>query len=476
VKYSNLLKTGNLTNENVNKMYFLGVGGIGMSALARYFNKTGTSVEGYDLTRTSLTEKLIAEGIDIIFDDDVRSVSESFLKSGPGAGTLVVYTPAIPGTNKIFQYFKTRGYTMVKRSELLGSLFNKGEGIAIAGTHGKTSVSVLISWLLSRTSSRCSAFMGGISRNFNSNLLVSENSKIIVAEADEYDRSFLQLQPDIAVITSIDPDHLDIYGSFDEMKRSFLDFAGQVKPGGTIICRKDLDIDQRSDIKLFKYDIEKSADYFTKNLSIGPDGLPVFDLVTPSGDYTGLKLGIPGRFNVENAVAAIAVALLCGVSEKEIREGLELYKGVYRRFDIQINTPECVFIDDYAHHPAELKACISSIREWFPGRRLTAIFQPHLFSRTRDFSVEFARSLEEADDIILLDIYPAREEPVDGVSSDLIYDEIRLKNKILSTREKLPEVIAGMKTDVVVTLGAGNIDAMVEPIKNVLSGKLKGTV
>jgi UDP-N-acetylmuramate--alanine ligase len=457
-------------------MYFLGVGGIGMSALARYFHQTGTSVEGYDLTRTSLTGKLISEGIEVSFDDDIRSVSESFLKTGPGAGTLVVYTPAIPGTNKIYQYFKTRGYTMVKRSELLGTLFNRGEGIAIAGTHGKTSVSVLISWLLDRTSSRCNAFLGGISRNFNSNLLVSENSRLIVAEADEYDRSFLQLKPDIAVITSMDPDHLDVYGNFDEMKRTFLAFARQVKSGGTIICRKDLDIDPGPDIAVKTYDLDKSADYFTRNLLIGDDGLPVFDLVTPSGEYTGLKLGIPGRFNVENAVAAIAVALICGVSEKELREGLESFKGVYRRFDIQINTPECVFIDDYAHHPAELKACISSIREWFPGRRLTAIFQPHLFSRTRDFATEFASSLGEADDIILLDIYPAREEPIEGVSSDLIYDELNHPGKMLSSREKLPELVAGMKTDIVVTLGAGNIDAMVEPIKSVLTGKLKGII
>ncbi|MGF1585131.1 MAG: UDP-N-acetylmuramate--L-alanine ligase [Bacteroidales bacterium] len=455
-------------------MYFLGVGGIGMSALARYFNHTGISVEGYDLTRTSLTDKLMSEGIDISFDDDIRSVSAGFLRSGPGPDTLVVYTPAIPVVNKIFQYFKTREYRMVKRSELLGTLFNKGKGIAIAGTHGKTSVSVLISWLLSRTSERCNAFLGGVSKNFNSNLMVSEESRLIVAEADEYDRSFLQLKPDIAVITSIDPDHLDVYGNFDEMKRTFLEFARQVNPGGTIICRKGLDIESDSDITVLSYDLEGDTDYFTRNLKIGADGLPVFDLVTPSGEYKGFKLGIPGRFNVENAVAAIAVALICGVSEKEIREGLESFKGVYRRFDIQINTPECVYIDDYAHHPAELKACISSIREWFPGRRLMAIFQPHLFSRTRDFALEFAESLEEADDVILLDIYPAREEPIEGVSSDLIFDELNIKSKMLITREKLPEVIAGLKTDIVVTLGAGNIDAMVEPVKNVLTGKLKG--
>jgi UDP-N-acetylmuramate--alanine ligase len=455
-------------------IYFIGIGGIGMSGLARFFNGRGVRVAGYDLTPTRLTDSLIAEGIEITFTDKVDTINSLFTAKGPGEGIVVVYTPAIPGDNKIFTWFTTNGYRVVKRSALLGLLVNDRKAIAVAGTHGKTSVSVLIAHLLMQTPSGCNAFLGGVSKNYNTNLLASDRGTgLFVVEADEFDRSFLQLFPQTAVITSIDPDHLDIYGNFDELKRAFSAFLHQVKDGGTVICNSKVAGrgDVKNDTAFFTYGLNDNSDFSAVNISIPEDGLPVFDLVAPQAVLKNLKLGVPGRFNIENATAAIAVALVHEVPEAEIRSGLESFKGVHRRFDIKINNPECVFIDDYAHHPAEIKACLSSLREWFPGRRLTAIFQPHLYSRTRDFAREFAESLEDVDELILLDIYPAREEPLPGVSSELIFNYLRLTNKTLCNRQQLPDIISGMKTDVVVTLGAGNIDVMVEPIRRILLNK-----
>ncbi len=447
-----------------------------MSAMARYFNALGKSTAGYDLTRTSLTDKLIAEGIDISFNDDEKVIPPPFLDENSRESVLVVYTPAIPSKNKIFRFFRNNGYKVIKRSELLGILVNEGKGIAVAGTHGKTSVSTLIAHMLSQSGFKCNAFLGGVSKNHNSNLILSDDAELIVVEADEYDRSFLQLFPSTAVITSMDPDHLDIYGSYDFMKVAFMEFLQQVKPGGTVIYRYGLGVDRglKRDVASFSYGLDNRADFFAGNIRIPCDGLPVFDLFAPDLEYENLKLGVPGRFNVENAVAAVAVALFSGMKEKGIREGLENFSGIYRRFEIKINTPECVFIDDYAHHPAELRASIAAVRETFPGRRITGIFQPHLYTRTRDFAGEFADSLEELDDLILLEIYPAREEPLPGVSSELIYSKMNMKNKILCTREGLLSIIAGKKnTDVLITLGAGNIDVMVEPIRQLLLTKIK---
>jgi UDP-N-acetylmuramate--alanine ligase len=342
-------------SNNINRVYFIGAGGIGMSALARYFNYRKFKVAGYDLTPTPLTYKLMSEGIDISFSDDPLSVEAEYPAGTATEDTLVVYTPAIPSENNILRYFKTNGFRMVKRSVLLGELVNDGKGIAIAGTHGKTSVSVLTAHLLNQSPSGCNAFLGGISKNYESNLMVSEKSDLFVVEADEYDRSFLQLFPHIAVITSIDADHLDVYGSFSEMKSAFSAFASQVKSGGTIIYKKGLEFETSSerDVDFVSYGMEKGADYHALNIRIPGDGLPVFDLVSPHGEYRNLKLGIPGRFNVENAVAATAAAMICGMSEEEIKRGLENFKGVNRRFEIRINTDECVLIDDYAHHPAK---------------------------------------------------------------------------------------------------------------------------
>ncbi len=456
-------------------VFFIGIGGISMSSLARYFNLLGKKVAGYDLTPTPLTGKLEDEGIEITFTDMINSVPDEFLNEDSKRSVLVVYTPAIPGDNNIYRYFTSRGYKVIKRSKLLGELVNDAKGIAVAGTHGKTSVSALTAHLLQQTSPGCTAFLGGVAKNYDSNLLVDSKSDLVVTEADEYDRSFLQLFPFIAVITSMDPDHLDVYGSFGKMKEAYSSFAGQIKEGGTLICRKGLEagitLDAR--VRLLSYGIDVKADYSASNIRIAENGIPVFDLATPDADYTDLELGVAGRFNIENAVAAIAAAMICGAGEQEIRTGLKSFSGIKRRFEIIINDPDCVLIDDYAHHPAELKACISAVREIFPERKITGIFQPHLYSRTRDFADEFAASLDALDELILLDIYPARELPLPGVSSGLIFNKVKLENKTMCSRQELPGKIRGRPTDIVITLGAGNIDAMVEPVRNILREKKK---
>lgn len=451
-------------------VYFIGIGGIGMSALARYFKQAGKIVAGYDLTPTPLTGRLTGEGIDISFVDDEETIPRRFRNSGPSAEVLIVVTPAVPERNRILRYFKRNGFSVLKRSQLLGALFSEGKGIAVAGTHGKTSVSTLTAHLLNQSPSGCAAFLGGVSKNYNSNLIISGKGNIIVTEADEFDRSFLHLFPDIAVITSMDPDHLDIYGSFSEMKSAYSEFAGQVKEGGTLIIKHNIrpDIRPKSNVTMLSYGLDEQADYYARNIRLNGNRLPVFDLITPSGSNENLKLGVAGRFNIENAVGASAAAITAGATPEHIRRGLESFQGIYRRFDILVNTPQSVLIDDYAHHPEELRACISSVREMFPGRELTGIFQPHLYSRTRDFSDGFAESLDALDRLILLDIYPAREEPIPGVSSELIFARVRLKNKILCKRDELLAIIGETDTDVVITLGAGNIDAMVEPLKHIL--------
>ncbi len=459
--------------DKVNMVYFIGAGGIGMSALARYFNITGREVAGYDLTSTALTRKLAGEGIEISFSDDEKTIPDTFLKNNEKDKILVVYTPAVPDKNRILNYFKNNGYGVVKRSKLLGILVNDKRSIAVAGTHGKTSVCTLTSHLLMQTGSGCNAFLGGLSVNYNSNMLVNEDSDLFVVEADEYDRSFLQLRPDMAIITSMDPDHLDIYGTYDEMVRGYNEFAGLVKDGGIIFYKQGLDPGgfAGAGIRLASYGIDRRADYSAGNIRISSDGHPVFDVVAAGLKLSDLRSGVLGRFNVENALAAIAVALQYGISPEHIRSGLESFRGIKRRFEVLINDPDCVLIDDYAHHPAELKACISAVREIFPGREITGVFQPHLYTRTRDFADQFAESLDLLDKLVLLDIYPAREEPVPGVSSELILNKVKLENKILCSREQLTGVLEELETDVVITMGAGNIDAQVEPVKMVLLNK-----
>ncbi len=456
-------------------VYFVGVGGIGMSSLARYFCTLGKKVSGYDLTATKLTASLEMEGIEITYTDSVNTLPGEYLKESSKDEALVVYTPAIPSDNNILQYFKSGGFRVVKRSQILGELVNDARGIAVAGTHGKTSVSSLIAHLLMQTPEGCNGFLGGVAKNYNSNLLVSPQSDLVVVEADEYDRSFLQLFPCIAVITSMDPDHLDIYGNFENMKQAFSTFASQVRKGGTIICKKGLDLiySHNNDINFFDYGIDQEADFYAHNIRISGNGLPVFDLVAQGRYYSDIRLGVPGRFNIENSVAAAAVAILCGAGEQAIREGLSSFSGIVRRFEIIINSPDCVLIDDYAHHPAELRASISAVKEIFPGRKVTGVFQPHLYSRTRDFAAEFAESLGILDDVILLDIYPARELPLPGVTSEMIFRQVDRDSKIMCSRDQLPGMISGMHTDVVIMLGAGNIDVMVDPVAAVLTAKIK---
>lgn len=449
--------------STIHKIYFLGIGGIGMSALARYFMLKGIEVHGYDKTPTSLTNQLQSEGMKIHYTEDVSMI--------PQAVDLVVYTPAVPVENAELRHFGILGTTILKRAEVLGLISSGYRTIAIAGTHGKTTISTMTAHLLTQSKFGCSAFLGGISKNYKSNLLFNDKSLFLIAEADEFDRSFLHLHPQTAIITSMDADHLDIYGNTENLRGSFMQFASQVIKGGNLIIHHSLksafDFPDPSK-EHFTYGIECKADYSAQNLRLTKDYY-TFDLHHPSGIINDITLGLQGYYNVENSVAAIAATLLCGVHKEAIRLSLPKFQGVMRRFDIRINEPELVYIDDYAHHPAELKACISSARRMFAGRRLTGIFQPHLYSRTRDFANEFAHSLEMLDEVILLDIYPARELPMAGITSAWLLKKINLKNKQLLPASAIPEWLRQNRPDVLITMGAGDIDLLVSPIEQLFS-------
>lgn len=447
----------------IHKIYFLGIGGIGMSALARYFMLKGAEVHGYDKTPTSLTNQLQSEGMKVHYTEDVGMI--------PQAIDLVVYTPAVPVGNAELRYFGILGTPMLKRAEVLGLISSGYRTIAIAGTHGKTTISTMTAHMLTQSKVGCSAFLGGISKNYKSNLLFNDKSPFLIAEADEFDRSFLHLHPQTAIITSMDADHLDIYGSAENLRESFMQFASQVAPGGNLIIHHSLNTTLNfTDLSkdLFTYGVECKADYSAQNLRLTHDHY-IFDLHHPSGIINDITLGLQGYYNVENSVAAIAAALLSGVDKEAIRLSLSQFQGVTRRFDIRINGPEFAYIDDYAHHPAELKACISSARRMFAGRRLTGIFQPHLYSRTRDFADEFARSLEMLDEVILLDIYPARELPIAGITSAWLLEKVNLKDKQLLPASAIPEWLRLNRPDVLLTMGAGDIDLLVSPIEQLFS-------
>ncbi len=455
----------------LHRVYFLGAGGIGMSALARYFKIIGLEVAGYDRTPTDLTRRLITSGIDLHFEDDVDKIPSSFLDK---MGTLVVYTPAIPSDHTELNYFKENGFEIHKRSEILGELTNSRKGIAVSGTHGKTTVSTMIAYLLDNSCLGCNAFLGGISKNFNSNLVLSAESDYVVVEADEFDRSFLQLFPFITVVTAMDADHLDVYGNKEELETSFNQFVNQTKQGGTILYKKGLPVktDAQKKYRVLTYSLNEKADYYAGNINI-QQGRYHFDLITPGRKITDLELKHPGLTNVENAVVAAAVAYQLEVDEEHIRKALSTFEGNNRRFDIHINTPNLVYMDDYAHHPLELDAVIGSVRDMYPDKKITGIFQPHLYSRTRDFAGEFARSLSQLDELILMDIYPARELPVKGVSSELIFNEVNLENKVLCSKNNLLDIIKGRNFDVLLTLGAGDIDQFVGPIKRMMNERIK---
>jgi UDP-N-acetylmuramate--alanine ligase len=449
--------------------YFLGIGGIGMSALARYFLSRGWKVMGYDRMPTSLTDQLREEGMNIHFDEDISQI--------PAHTDLVVYTPAVPQDHAEYRYFLENGIKVMKRAEVLGAIAESYTTIAIAGTHGKTTTSTLCAHLLTQSALGCQAFLGGISKNYETNLLLSPSSRYLVAEADEFDRSFMQLHPGIAVITSIDADHLDIYGDHSALVHTFTQFTGNILPGGALILKSGLDMKlQLADgCRVYSYSMHGTADFSASNIQL-VNGLYHFDFNHPEGMIREMVMGLPGLYNIENAVAALAASWLSGVTENELKDGLKSFLGVRRRFDIRINDGSRVYIDDYAHHPEELKASITAARNLFKGKKLTGIFQPHLYSRTRDFAEEFARSLELLDEIILLPIYPAREQPIPGITSEMLLSLIRNDHKRLVAKSGIPASISLESTEVLMTLGAGDIDTLVEPIENYFSSTQKNSI
>ena len=456
--------------EEVKQIYFLGIGGIGMSALARYFHSKKIRVSGYDKTPTALTDELAAEGIAIHFTDDISMVDGDILKN-PGE-SLIVRTPAVPKDHQELCYFQEKGFAVKKRSEVLGMITRNSFTIAVAGTHGKTTTSSMIAHILRHSGIDCTAFLGGVTKNYNTNLLIPSDpqNNVVVVEADEYDRSFLTLHPDIAVITSMDADHLDIYGSAEYMQESYRMFASQVKDGGTLIYKMGLPLNEIA-VNSRTYSVRSEGDYSAGNIGIVNHRFR-FDWTGNGQGIKNLSGGMPGRHNIENAVAAIAAVSLLNVPQEKIAAGYNSFSGVKRRFDYRLKSPELVYIDDYAHHPEELKACIMAARELYPGWHLCGVFQPHLFSRTRDFADGFAASLSLLDELMLLDIYPARELPMEGVSSKLIYDKVSIPKKTLCRREDIERMLEDCHRGVVLTLGAGDIDQLVEPIQKCLEKNL----
>jgi UDP-N-acetylmuramate--alanine ligase len=469
--------------KDITHIYFLGIGGIGMSALARYFHAMGKQVSGYDKTPTKLTDELIAEGISIHFEDNINLVPADF-KSHSSSFTshiLIVYTPAVPKDHSEYVFFNSNGFNIKKRAEVLGLITESARTIAVAGTHGKTTTSSLVAHILKTAGLDPSAFLGGITQNYKTNLLLSKSLRapsplemvglrsLIVVEADEYDRSFLTLHPEIGVITSVDADHLDIYGDKSHVEESFSMFAGLVEE--KLIVKKSIAEKIRSSKQPLTYSVDDQyADYYASDITI-ENGYYHYNIHTPKVTMRNCMLGLPGKHNVENSIAAVAIACELNISDVYIKEALRTFGGVKRRFDYHIKTDKLVYIDDYAHHPEELKATISSVREMYPGKKITGVFQPHLFSRTRDFADDFAKSLDLLDQCILMEIYPARELPIEGVNSQMLLDKMKCADKMICRKKELVEEIAKMKVEVLITMGAGDIDAMVEPITNMLLQK-----
>lgn len=454
--------------QKITSVYFVGAGGIGMSALARYFRAKGKQVAGYDKTPSDLTAALIDEGIRIHYADDISLIPEDCKQPD---STLVVYTPAIPETHTELNYFKTNGFTLMKRARVLGEITRTERGLCVAGTHGKTTTSSMLAHLLKQSHVDCNAFLGGILKNYNSNLMLSDKSDLAVIEADEFDRSFHWLNPYMAVITAVDPDHLDIYGTPAAYRESFEHFTSLIRPDGCLVMKKGLQLQPRlpEGTKLYTYSATEEADFFARNIRIG-NGDILFDFVTPGGCIPDVKLGVPVKVNIENGVAAMALAWLNGVTSEEIRRGMASFAGPVRRFDFHLKKDDIVLLDDYAHHPAELKASIQSVKELYPDKKVTGIFQPHLYTRTRDFAADFAASLSLLDELILLDIYPAREEPIPGVTSQIIFDQVTIPNKRMIRKDELLDLVRkeAASFEVVLMVGAGNIDRLVEPVKQIL--------
>ncbi len=441
-----------------------------MSALARYFLHEGWRVAGYDRTATDLTRRLESEGAEIHYEDSVELIPAEFLSKEQ---TVVIYTPAIPADHSEQRYFREQGFEIRKRSQVLGLLAQGKFVMAVSGTHGKTSTSTLTAWLNHAVSSEGSAFLGGISKNFASNLVLGKGERMVV-EADEFDRSFLQLYPNSAVVTSADADHLDIYGTHEKVKEAFSQFIAQIKEGGSLIIKKGVDVAITNDnISVYRYSYDEECDFYARNVELLEGGYYRYDIVTPTGVVEGCTLGIPGWVNIENSVAAVALLWSVEGDLKDhdaLRRALAEFSGVKRRFEFYVNTPKGVYMDDYAHHPRELAATITSVKQMFPSRKVTAIFQPHLYTRTRDLYEEFAEALNEADEVVLLPIYPARELPIEGITTEIIAERVTKPCRIVE-REALAESIAEMATDVVVSFGAGNIDACCTALAEVIAKK-----
>lgn len=456
------------------RVYFIGIGGIGMSNLARYFKHEACQVAGYDRTRTPLCATLEAEGIDIHYEDNVNLIPEAFRQV---EDTLVVRTPAVPLTHSELQFFTQQGFPVMKRAEVLGEISKDKRALCVAGTHGKTTTSTLLAHLLRHSPVDCNAFLGGISKNYQTNLLLSDKSDFAVIEADEYDRSFHHLRPYMAIITSVDPDHLDIYGTHEAYLESFAHFTELIQKGGALVKKAGLALKERcaEGVSVYTYagsaataQEKEQADFYADKVRI-EKGRLFFDFHYPQGCIEKMELGLPMMIHVENAVAAMAVAHLNGVSDQDLRQALACFQGNQRRFDYQVRRDDFVYIDDYAHHPDELRASIASLKALYADKKITGVFQPHLYSRTRDFAKEFAQVLSTLDEVILLDIYPAREEPIPGVSSQLIFDAITCENKQMATLQNLCNVLAEKDLEVLVTLGAGDIDKLVPQLKEIYS-------
>ncbi|HPF89352.1 MAG TPA: cyanophycin synthetase [Flavobacteriales bacterium] len=450
-------------------LYFIGVGGIGMSGLARYFRRHGAEVAGYDRTPSELTNQLLSEGIDVQFDEDPRMIPEEFRNAAP-ADVMVVRTPAVPASSPLLKFWEERGAHIVKRAEVLGMVTRDQKTLAVAGTHGKTTVSTMLAHLLTVGRVRCNAFLGGIAVNYGTNVLLNDDAVVNVVEADEYDRSFLKLQPSASVITAMDPDHLDIYGTPEAMFEAYTAFA--TLGDGPLLVHERIasHFDGRSGVTT--YALGSTGEPRAEELRV-ERGAYHFDLYAEGLVLRDLRLGMPGRHNVENAIAASTMALRAGVTSDLLRLGLDSFRGVSRRFETRIAGPEVVYIDDYAHHPRELDACIASVREMYPGKRITGIFQPHLFSRTRDLASDFSRSLSALDELLLLDIYPAREEPLPGITSHWLLEQVPMEVKECVTREGLLEELRQRDVQVVVTLGAGDIDRLVPRIETILNERYR---
>ena len=458
-----------MNTNTLKAVYFVGAGGIGMSALVRYFLSKGKAVGGYDRTASALTEKLRQEGADIHYEDNVALIPEVFLNPET---TLIVYTPAIPAEHKELTYFREHNFEIQKRAQVLGMITQTERGLCVAGTHGKTTTSTMAAFLLDNSHVKCNAFLGGISKNYGTNLLVSDQSDFVVIEADEFDRSFHWLTPYATVITATDSDHLDIYGTHEAYLESFRKYTSLIRPDGCLIIKKGIDLqpDVKEGVTVYTYS-DKEGDFHAENIRIG-NGEIFFDFISPLGNIKDVQLGVPVYVNIENGIAAMALAQIGGATAEEIKAAMPQFNGVDRRFDFKLKNDHIVFLSDYAHHPAEIKQSVSSLRMLYPDKKLTAIFQPHLYTRTRDFYKDFADSLSLLDEVILLDIYPARELPIEGVTSKLIYDNLRPAiEKTMCHKEDLIELLKTKKIEVLITLGAGDVDNYVTPIYELLKDR-----